>query len=339
MIKRLVIRSPNWLGDAVMALPAVASVRAHFSGATLAVAAPEPLAPLFEMADGVDEVVRLRGRASDATRLADGRFDVAVLLPNSFQAVWTAYRARIPERWGYRSDLRGALLTRAVARVKNRGRAVRHQSQYYLDLVQALGMASAPLEASLVVSEATRRRADELLADSARASPISSMPHVGVAPGAAYGHAKRWPPHHFAELIRRIDEELGARAVLVGTAQDRDAGREIESSLGRVACLNLIGRTDLGTLIGVMSACRAFVSNDSGAMHLAAAAGVPVTAIFGPTDERVTSPLGSHQVVVHPVWCRPCLLRECPIDHRCMTRITPDMVFERVRSAFSSRLS
>ncbi|HKX70302.1 MAG TPA: glycosyltransferase family 9 protein [Acidimicrobiales bacterium] len=122
-----------------------------------------------------------------------------------------------------------------------------------------------------------------------------------------------------------------AACVLVGAGADREAGRAIESSLPPdVSVLNLIGRTDLRLLIGVLARCRAFVSNDSGAMHLAAAAGVPVTAIFGPTNERATAPLGEHDVLLEPVFCRPCMLRECPIDHRCMKRISPDAVFASV---------
>ncbi len=325
-VDRVLVRAPNWLGDAVMALPAIASIRRQFPAATLAVAAPKPLAPLYEMVRGVDDMISLGGGARDVERVGAGRFDVAVLLPNSFQAAWSVYRARIPERWGYRSDLRGWMLTRGIARVKNRGSGVRHQAQYYLDLVRGLGIDPAPLEARIAVPDATRGRARDLLGGAPSLL-------VGVAPGAAYGHAKQWPPRYFAELIRRLGAELGARAVLVGTAQDRAAGREIESSLGRGACLNVIGRTDLAALAGILSWCRAFVSNDSGAMHLAAAAGVPVTAIFGPTDARVTAPLGLHSVVSHPVWCRPCLLRECPIDHRCMTGVTAAAVFDRVKGA------
>jgi len=157
------------------------------------------------------------------------------------------------------------------------------------------------------------------------------VPLVGMAPGAAYGHAKRWPPLRVAEVIGRLTQERGATCVLVGASGDRDAGREIESALpSGVRAVNLIGRTDLRALIGVLSRCAAFVSNDSGAMHLAAAAGVPVTAIFGPTDERVTAPIGNHDVLVHPVFCRPCMLRDCPIDHRCMKGITVEAVVASV---------
>jgi heptosyltransferase-2 len=156
-------------------------------------------------------------------------------------------------------------------------------------------------------------------------------PLVGFAPGAAYGHAKRWPPERVAQVITRLARERGIRAVLVGAGGDREAGRGIESSLpADVSAVNVIGRTDLRLLMGVISTCRAFVSNDSGAMHLAAALGVPVTAIFGPTNERATAPLGDHDVVLHPVFCRPCMLRECPIDHRCMKRISEEDVYGAV---------
>jgi heptosyltransferase-2 len=134
-----------------------------------------------------------------------------------------------------------------------------------------------------------------------------------------------------AELIARLARERDAVNVLVGAAGDRDAGREIESALpADVRAVNLIGRTDLGQLAGVLAQCRAFVSNDSGAMHLAAALGVRVVAMFGPTDDRVTAPLGDHDVLVHQVFCRPCMLRDCPIDHRCMKGITVGAVFDAV---------
>ena len=165
---------------------------------------------------------------------------------------------------------------------------------------------------------------------------------VGIAPGAAYGYAKRWPAERFGEVVVQLERELGATCVLLGTVGDRDAGRAIESAVdaagrdrqaagerpGRL--VNLIGSTDIRALIGVISRCQAFLSNDSGAMHFAAALGVPVTAMFGPSDEHETAPLGDHTVLTNPVWCRPCLLRECPIDHRCMKGISSDRVADAV---------
>jgi heptosyltransferase-2 len=161
---------------------------------------------------------------------------------------------------------------------------------------------------------------------------------VGFAPGAAYGHAKRWPPSRVAELIARLVSERDAVCVLGGAEGDRSAGREIESALPPgIRVINLIGRTGLREFAGLLARCRAFVSNDSGAMHLAAAIGVPVAAIFGPTDERVTAPAGEHDVLLHQVFCRPCMLRECPIDHRCMKGVSVGAVFEAVSRRLEAR--
>jgi heptosyltransferase-2 len=216
-------------------------------------------------------------------------------------------------------------LTKAV----RRPRESVHQSEYYLRLVQGVGIEGSPkglrYMSDLAVTDTTRTRAARLLEQH---GVTSDTVLVGFAPGAAYGHAKRWPPERVAHVIERLARERGVRAVLVGAGGDREAGRAIESSLSPgISVVNLIGRTDLRLLMGVMRACRSFVSNDSGAMHLAAALGVPVTAIFGPTNEKATAPLGDHDVILQPVFCRPCMLRECPIDHRCMKRISEDEVF------------
>ena len=322
---RLVIRAPNWLGDAVMALPAMGAIRAALPDARIAVAALSSVAPLFEEETPAspDEIITLDG-VSDRQRLAMGGFEVAVLLPNSFRAAWIARQAGISGRWGYRGNLRKWLLTRP-ARRPQKGL---HQSIYYAELVRAFGFEVREPVPAVSVRAETARRADALLTRHAvdRASPI-----VGFAPGAAYGHAKRWPPQRVAGVVARLSTERGATCLLVGAAGDRDAGREIESSLPRgVRIVDLIGRTDLRLLAGVLARCDAFVSNDSGAMHLAAAIGVPVAAVFGPTDERVTAPLGDHDVFVHQVFCRPCMLRDCPIDHRCMKGITAEAVFGSV---------
>ena len=323
-IARIVVRAPNWLGDAVMALPAMAAVRRTFPRSTLAVAAPGAVAPIFqEITDAAPDEVLVVERPNETATLRAGRFDLAVLLPNSFRSAWVARRAEIPHRWGVAANGRGWLLTRAP-RVRA---ARRHQSAQYLGLMDALGVAGTGDQPRLGVTEPTRRRARELLS---RHEVGAASTVVGIAPGAAYGHAKRWPPRRVAELAQRLGD-LGAIPVLVGAGGDRDAGREIESALPpSVRVVNLIGRTDLRLLAGVLERCQAFVSNDSGAMHLAAALGVPVAAIFGPTDERVTAPVGNHDIIIHQVFCRPCMLRDCPIDHRCMTRISVDRVFDAV---------
>jgi heptosyltransferase-2 len=328
---RIVVRAPNPLGDAVMAIPAMAALRSAFQQATLLLAAAPSIAPLFHEWTPVapDEVLTL-DRASEARTLGDAAADVAILLPNSFRTAWECRRARIRERWGYRAHGRSLLLTRAVPPPRGR----RHQSEYYLHLVRALGFEAPAILPRVEIGAPTRERVEGLLL---RANVDRSAPLVGMAPGAAYGHAKRWPPARVAELAGRLTAR-GAVVVLVGAAGDRDAGREIESSLPSGArVVNLIGRTDLRLFAGLLAACHAFVSNDSGAMHLAAAAGVPVAAIFGPTDERVTAPLGDHDVISHQVFCRPCMLRDCPIDHRCMRGISVETVFEAVSRRLDAR--
>ncbi len=343
MPSRVVVLSPNWLGDAVMALGAIGDVRRAFPDATLIVAARSPLAPLFRLVPVVDEIVEFakgRDAASDVSAwrlLAAARADIAVLLPNSFASAWLAWRAGVPERWGYRGDARRPLLTRSVPRP----RGSLHQSEYYRMLVAGLGIATGGPPAPLTIDDDTHSRAVGLLTEGGCGPGCR---RVGIAPGAAYGRAKQWPPDRYASLINRLAVEGGATSVLVGSEGDREAGAEIEQCLARngveridratggARWVNLTGRTDLRLAAAVMASCRVFVSNDSGAMHLAAASGVRVVAIFGPTIEEETGPMpiGAHRVLTAPVWCRPCMLRECPIDHRCMTGITVERVAEAV---------
>lgn len=338
------MRAPNWLGDIVMALPALAAVRAHFQDAALAVAVPAALAPIFTAVAGVDETLALpRTLRGEIGALGGGRFDAALLLPNSFRAAWVAWRAGIPERWGYRAEGRRMLLTRAVARPARRGlgrrrgpNARRHHADYYLDLVRRLGIEVPPgVRAALTPSPAIVARGQALLV--AHGAAVT-RPLVAFAPGAAYGHAKRWPAPYYAELAVTLWQKRRIQTVLVGSDADRDAALAIESRVlsatspadGTVPLVNLVGRTDLSALLGVLGTCRLVVANDSGAMHVAAALGVPVVALFGPTDERVTAPLGPHEVLTNPVWCRPCLLRECPIDHRCLRGLGVETVWAAV---------
>jgi heptosyltransferase-2 len=327
--RRLVLRLPNWLGDVMMALPALTAVREAFPEAFLALAGQPSIVPVFEEQTAVrpQQLITVN-QATEVASLREGSFDTILLLTNSFRSAWTARRSGIPNRWGYAAAARGPLLTKAVPRP---GKV--HQSAYYLRLVEGvrarpdnpLGSGPRGSEPALTPSEGTRLRTLRLF-EQVGIAPGTSF--VGFAPGAAYGQAKRWPPDRVGRVITRLWQERGIRAVLVGAGGDRDAGRAIESTVPPdVSLVNLIGRTDLRLLMGIIHACRAFVSNDSGAMHLAAALGVPVTAIFGPTDERATAPLGDHDVLLHPVFCRPCMLRECPIDHRCMTRISDEDVY------------
>ena len=302
-MNRLAILAPNWLGDAVMALPAIADVRRQWPGATITIAARPSIAPLFQLVPDVNVTVDVEQLSS-----ANVDFEAALLMPNSFRSALLVKRANIPERWGYRTQWRAALLTRAVARTRGL-----HQAEYYQHLVHALGIPNGSIEPRVVVNGAVRESGRRLLTE---VGWNGMTPLVALAPGAAYGSAKRWPPESFAELARALASD-GVQPVMIGSTADAATAADVARSFDGV--LNIVGRTDLPTLAGVLVNCRQLVTNDSGAMHLAAACGVTVTAVFGPTDERATRPLGdAHMVITHPVWCRPCMLRECPLDHRCL---------------------
>jgi len=327
----VLVVSPNWLGDAVMALPAVADIRRHAATTRLVVAARAGVAGLWTMVGGVDEVViiprprgasRWRTIGSIAAALRGTGADTIVLLPNSLQSALAAWRSGVPQRWGYRRNVRRWLLTRAV-RVP---RGLVHQADYYRRLVAELGIANGDrvprLDVPAAIVDAARDRLTE-----AGWTPGARL--VGIAPGAAYGGAKRWPPERFAAVAAELARAHGVQPVLLGAEADRAFACTIEAELDKIGhsgtlprALNLAGRTDIPQLAGALTLCAAFVSNDSGAMHLAAAVGTPVAALFGPTDERVTAPLAANaRVLTADAWCRPCLLRECPLDHRCMRGI------------------
>jgi heptosyltransferase II len=344
--RRLIIVAPNWLGDAVMALPLIADIRREWADTHLTVAARASVAPLFHMVDAVDDVVVLEGGGgwgairsvtANATALGQGEFDAALLLPNSFLSAWTLWRAGIKERWGFRRDARGRLLTRAIARPP---RDV-HQAEYYKALGTGLGLGPASSDAASAAPSAPEARVG--VSDQQRASAKALLeslgiprdtPFVAMAPGAAYGRAKQWLPERFAELARLLRAERDIGAVVVGSRADAPVCREIAA--GAPGVVDLSGRTDLPTLAGVLAVAHGVVANDSGAMHLAAAVGARVVAVFGATNEKKTAPLSAGPgapaatVVATDVWCRPCMLRECPIDHRCMTRIGARAVLEHL---------
>lgn len=331
---RIVIRAPNWLGDAVLALPAMAAVRTHFRSTHLTVAAPPSVAALFR--EGTDAypdqvlVLPTEHRAA-VSALRTGRFDIAMLYPNSFRTAWQVRAAGIPERWGYARAQRGWLLTRRALRPKGtRGHGPEHHVDYYRNLVRGLGIPVDDVPPRVEATPKSRESARRVLG----AWAGEQTPIVLMAPGAAYGQAKQWPPDRMAEVLVRLVRDRGVRVVLVGAGHDREAGIRMESLLRSTApeplsqVRNLIGQTDLGSLVALAERARVCITNDSGAMHVASATGCPIVVPFGPTDERVTRPVGRAEVLTADVFCRPCHLRDCPIDHRCMRRITVDHVFQ-----------
>ena len=321
---RVVVRAPNWIGDVVLSLPAVRDLRRNFPDARLEVLARPWVAGLYRAVAEADAIRVSERPAADADAVR-GAFDIGVLLPNSFGSALAFRRAGIPERWGYATDARGLLLTRA-GRVPREVRG-RSQVYYYRAMLASVGLrVTATPDASLRCLPEWQDEADRLL---------GGGPWIGLNPGAFFGTAKRWLPERYAAVGDLVARRTGARVAVVGGRGERALGDAIAAGMGTPA-RNLCGETTLGGMAGVLSRMAVVVTNDSGPMHVAAALGVPVVAVFGPTDERETGPVGEgHRVVREPVHCSPCGLRECPIDHRCMTRIGVDRVAAEAREALA----
>lgn len=318
-IRSALIRAPNWLGDAVLSLAAVRDLRRNFPEARLEVLARPRVAGLYRAVTEVDDVSASAGFREDVAA-ARGRFDAAVLLPNSLGSALAVYAAGVPERWGYATAGRGRLLTRrAQVPAGVRGRS---QVYYYRAMLGEIGLqVSAAPDVSIRCPEEWGARGSALLDGSGAGDAW-----IGLSPGATYGSAKRWLPERYAAVGALLGRRTGARIAILGSAAERPLGEAIAAGM-RSGALVLCGETGLPDLVGVISRLRLFVTNDSGPMHLAAALGVPVVAVFGPTDWRETAPAGaSHRLVREPVHCSPCKLRECPIDHRCMRRVTVERV-------------
>jgi len=320
-ISRLLVRSTNWLGDAVMSLPAIRCLRQLFPHAHIAVAARPWVADLYARESSIDRVILyppgkgLRAKREFARRLRAEWFDAAILLQNAFDAALIAWLAGIPERIGYRRDGRGWLLTQAI-RVPDPGDIPRHERFYYLELLRRAGwLERFPASEAIRlegIGEAREKGLPHL-----RALGIDG-PAIGISPGAAYGNAKRWLPERFAEVARKFSP---SPVVVFGSAGERDLCAEVAAQIPN-AC-NLAGGTTLREFIDLAAACRLFLTNDSGAMHIASALAVPTVAVFGATDDTTTGPTGPLARVVRAhAECSPCLLRECPIDHRCMTAVS-----------------
>jgi heptosyltransferase-2 len=319
---RIAVRATNWVGDAVMSLPALAAVRRKFPDAHIAVVARPWVSDLYGEEPFADEIIPYvkERRGETVRRLRDGKFDAALLLQNAFDAAWLVWRARIPQRIGYARDARGWLLTTA-ARVPGKGEIPEHETYYYLELLRRAGWLEALPERVDVRLQCAAR----MKTDAAR----SGRRVVGVSPGAAYGSAKRWIPERFAESAVRVAGELGAEVEVHGSREEAELCAQVSALIAArgVRAGSWAGRTSLKQFMERVAGCEVMLTNDSGAMHIAYALGVPTVAVFGATNHVTTGPSGDHAAVVRkPVECAPCLLRECPIDHRCMTQVSAEEV-------------
>ena len=321
---RILVRATNWVGDAVMSLPALRALRQRFPQAHIAVLAKPWVADLYRREPICDELVPYTARTvpekwAAARALRPHNFDAAILLQNAFEAAAIAYVASIPQRIGYARDGRGFLLTHAIP-VPQRGEIPRHERFYYLELLRRAGVIdSLPESDSIRLETAPIARAAGL--DRFRELRLGDVV-IGVSPGAAYGTAKRWLPERFAEAANQLAKELNASVAIFGSKDERDLCASVAASIA-APVKNFAGETSLAEFIDLAAACRVYLTNDSGAMHIASALCIPTVAVFGATDDQTTGPTGPlAKVVREAVECSPCLKRECPIDHRCMTRVS-----------------
>ena len=345
-IQRLVVRAPNWIGDAVMCEPALRGIRSLFPQAQVTLLAKAAVAELFIGYPAVDHILvysdrdihaGLAGKWTLAGTLRRHQFDLAVLFQNAFEAAFITWLAGITRRYGYATDGRVFFLTDPVA-VPDRTTLI-HQVGYYWNLLKPLGLAGEPSAPALAISAGEERAMEAKLA-SAGIGPADVV--IGINPGSTYGSAKRWLPERFAEAARRLidrvrqDEGKEAAVMVLGAKGEESLGKSI-STLVEAKSVVLSGATTIRELMAATKRCRLLLTNDTGPMHIAAAFSVPVVAVFGPTDWRTTSPYGQERSIVRePVDCAPCFLRECPIDHRCMTRVSVEQVYEACLSSLSS---
>ena len=334
-LSKILIRTTNWVGDAVMSLPAIRAVCGRFPEAQMTVLARPWVADLYARETAINRVIPysavsgfrdLPSKLGAARALRMEKFDCAILFQNAFEAAAIARLAGIPRRIGYARDGRAALLTDPIP-VPKPGDIASHQHSYYLELLRR-----ARLIDEIPKVDAIRLEGKEAAAHAGKnrlAERGIILPVIGVSPGAAYGNAKRWLPERFAQAALEVAGPCGGSVAVFGSASEKKLCQLVADMIerGGVRTSNLAGDTALHEFIEMAAACRVFLTNDSGAMHIASAVGVPTVAVFGPTDDSATGPTGPlARVVREPVECSPCLLRECPIDHRCMTRVTAQQV-------------
>lgn len=340
-INRILIRAVNWLGDAVMTTPAIGAIRTSFPDAHITLLATPLVAELFSPHEWIDEVMiydkKVRhagpaGRLGIARELCAKHFDLAILLQNAFDAALITWLARIPVRMGYRTDGRGFLLTHGCPLSGETKRL--HHVEYYLRMLGNFGITAGSGSLSLMVTVEEEREAARVLLE---AGIDSSDCLIGINPGATYGAAKRWYPERFAAVADELCRKWGAKAVITGGPTERQIASEIVSAM-EAKVLNLAGSTAVRELMALIKRCDFFITNDSGPMHIAAAFGVPLVAIFGPTDHTTTSPFSDRAVVVRQEEkCAPCMKRECPTDHHCMTAVTAEDVLAAAESLRSRK--
>jgi len=344
---KILVRGTNWIGDSVMSIPALRALRAAFPKASISLHTRSWAEDIFRDAGFIDDIISydrpptaFREVHSQAKLLRREKFDLAILFTNSFASALTVKLAGIPRRIGYAKEGRRVLLTEAIAQPDWKSK--RHEAFYYLELIQEaerrlLGtstVATVEPNICLGVSSERKKAAKDLLG---LYSVDLSRPLVAIGPGSTNSSAKRWPAIRFAELADMLRSEMNAEVIVLGGPGDHDAAQAVITG-SKTAPHNLVGKTSLGEAAAILSICDLMISNDMGLAHLAPATGTSTLVIFGPTDPETTRPFSEIAEVIRAgVECSPCMLRTCPIDHRCMTNISARQVFESAARRLKSK--
>ena len=333
---RILIKGTNWIGDAVMSTPAARQIRSAFPGSFIALHTRNWAKGVFGDTDLFDEIVAFEPAGSkirtviEQSRILRGySFDMAVLLPNSFESALMVALAGIPLRLGYRTDGRRILLTDSLPVPE--WKSSRHESEFYSNLadfvIRVMGRVTSK-GASTSLLSLSRERKRYAIEHLGSIGVAQGGPLIAIGPGSTNSMAKRWPTEYFAKLCDEFSRSLDAQILLLGSASETDVG-QVLSDLSIAKIHDLTGKTDLHMAMGILASANLFVSNDMGLAHIAAGLGTPTLTLFGPTNEVATAPLGPNaRFVREVVECSPCMLRECPIDHRCMRLLQPERVFE-----------
>lgn len=333
--KNMIVRMPNWLGDLVMATPVLADLRTHYPQTHITAMCQSNVAPLLKNDPHVDEVYSFRRPSGWIHRtqhfeiieeIRKGSYDLGILLTNSFSSAWWFWQGNVTKRIGFSGNFRNFLLTEAVPFPKNRNK--QHLVHTYKALLVPLGIQISDTKPALYVTEEEQKEAKEFL-HNLNVDP-EKQNVIGINPGAAYGSAKCWLPERFREVTEKLLDNPLNRILYFGDAAGVPLVNEICQGLPE-RVINLAGKTHLRELMALLQFCHVLLTNDSGPMHIAAALGVPLVALFGSTNEVTTGPYGGGRVIHKHVECSPCYKRVCPIDFRCMKRIEVEEVFNELQ--------
>jgi heptosyltransferase II len=330
---KIVVRGTNWVGDAVMQIPALREVRRLFPDAHITLCTREWARGIFQDADFIDDFLVVEPKESvfeQAKKWRKGKFDLAILFTNSFQTALTAKLGKAKKRFGYANEGRSFLLTKAIE--KPAWKNEKHEIFYYLNLVSevenhyfATASAQTP-EFNLTVSDTRKTAAGKILSEH---GVDLTKTIIAFCPGSTNSRAKRWQSESYAKLNDLLQTDFGANIILIGDKSELDVSWEVVEK-SNIKPIVLTGKTSLAEATAILSICDLLVSNDTGPAHISAALGTKTIVIFGPTNPKTTHPIGA-EIIRKEVECSPCMLRDCPIDHRCLTRISAEEVFTKVQ--------